>query len=570
MSQRKHMTNSFIELNARERVKSILDPNTFRELCDPFCKIESPHLPSQGIVPQSDDGVVVGLGTLNNERTLSISTDGKFMGGGIGEVSGAKIAAALELALQDNKQGIPTKTVLMLETGGIRLQESNYGLLALAEIQAAIIELRQLQPVVCVIAGTIGCFGGMSITAGLCTSIIMTKHGRLQLNGPEVIEQEAGIEEFDSRNRPFIWSISGGEQRVETGLADKLVHDDVNELREQIIHCFNNQRPKYFRSTMIDKYVTQLNNIDPSGNLTPDALRGLWGKPVESGSTIHYNAAVTSVLEKKIESSSNGKLFFQALVASRDQVESGSDSVLAGNITLGSEHATVIAVVPNRHNRFHRARNGQLGVDEGWALARCVRQAIEADQSKPSKDKSAIVAIVDVPGQAYGYKEDLLGIHQSLAAAVDAYATARLSGHPIVALIVGQALSGAFLAHGLQANAIIALNDPSVMVQVMSKKSISIITKTSLSEVEHTTSIGRAHDISSFTKLGAVEHLIDDITSDQLTLEKVDRLQILLHHTITKIRSSSNDLSHRLSSHNAQLYRSSSIHVRKEMEAQWS
>jgi hypothetical protein len=36
---------------------------------------------------------------------------------------------------------------------------------------------------------------------------------QISLNGPQVIEQEAGIEEYDSRDRPFIWSMTGGEIR---------------------------------------------------------------------------------------------------------------------------------------------------------------------------------------------------------------------------------------------------------------------------------------------------------------------------------------------------------------------
>jgi malonate decarboxylase beta subunit len=218
---------SFIELNARERAQSVIDHGTFRELLGPFERMESPHLAAQGIVPQSDDGVVIGRGTIEGHSAVVVSIEGAFLGGGIGEVSGAKIAGALELAIQDNLKGIPTRAVLLLETGGVRLQEGNYGFLAIAEMHAAIVALRRYQPVVCVIAGMIGCFGGMSITAGLCSTVMMTRQGRLQLNGPEVIEQEAGILEWDSRDRPLIWQTVGGEQRYETGMADVLIEDDV-------------------------------------------------------------------------------------------------------------------------------------------------------------------------------------------------------------------------------------------------------------------------------------------------------------------------------------------------------
>jgi malonate decarboxylase beta subunit len=82
---------SFIERSARERAQAILDPGTFRELLDPFERMESPHLALQNIVPQSDDGVVVARGTLEGQSAVVIAIEGKFQGGGIGEVSGAGI-----------------------------------------------------------------------------------------------------------------------------------------------------------------------------------------------------------------------------------------------------------------------------------------------------------------------------------------------------------------------------------------------------------------------------------------------------------------------------------------------
>ncbi|MCV4871761.1 biotin-independent malonate decarboxylase subunit beta, partial [Escherichia coli] len=99
--------------------------------------IMSPWLGAQGIVPQSDDGMVVAKGTINGQPAVVIAIEGTFQGGSMGEVSGAKMAAALELAAEDNRNGIPTQAVLCLETGGVRLQEANLGLAAIADIHAA-------------------------------------------------------------------------------------------------------------------------------------------------------------------------------------------------------------------------------------------------------------------------------------------------------------------------------------------------------------------------------------------------------------------------------------------------
>ena len=145
--------DAFTELSARERARAVLDEGSFRELIGPFDRLESPHLAPQGIVPQSDDGAVVARGTIAGERAVVVSIDGKFQGGGEGEVNGAKLAGSLELAARDWEQGRPIRPVLLLETGGIRLQEANLGLLAIADIHAAIVRLRQHTPVVGVIAG---------------------------------------------------------------------------------------------------------------------------------------------------------------------------------------------------------------------------------------------------------------------------------------------------------------------------------------------------------------------------------------------------------------------------------
>lgn len=267
---------SFIELSARERAKALLDENSFRELLDPFAGMMSPWLPKQNIVPQADDGVVVAKGTLQQKPVVIISIEGIFQGGSLGEVGGAKIAGALELAAEDNRNGIPTAAILLLETGGVRLQEANLGLAAIAEIQAAIVALRQYQPVVAVIAGSVGCFGGMSIAAALCSYLIMTQEGRLGLNGPQVIEQEAGVQEYDSKDRPFIWSITGGQQRAASGLVDAYVEDDRQQIKQQVLQYLTQGLPDLHRSSNYDFYLNHLQGVDTTEQATPLQVRTLY------------------------------------------------------------------------------------------------------------------------------------------------------------------------------------------------------------------------------------------------------------------------------------------------------
>lgn len=266
----------FIELSARERAKALLDEGTFRELLDPFARVMSPWLVKQNIVPQADDGVVIAKGTIQEQPVVLISIEGLFQGGSLGEVGGAKIAGALELAAEDNLKGIPTAAVLLLETGGVRLQEANLGLAAIAEIQAAIVNLRQYQPVIAVVAGSVGCFGGMSIAAGLCSYIVMTQEGRLGLNGPQVIEQEAGVQEYNAKDRPFIWSITGGNQRFTSGLADAYVDDDRQKIREQVIDYLTQGVPHQHRSSNYTFYLEKLQHVDTAEQITPAQVQALY------------------------------------------------------------------------------------------------------------------------------------------------------------------------------------------------------------------------------------------------------------------------------------------------------
>jgi len=277
-SERFLRRKSFVELRARERALALLDHGTYRELLGPFDRLESPWLSEQGVVPQADDGLIVARGTLAGRDSAILAIEGHFQGGSIGEVSGAKMTAALDLARADAERGRPIQVLLLLETGGVRLQEANLGLEAIVEINSSLLALRKYVPVVGVISGMVGCFGGMSITAGLCSYLIMTRAGRLGLNGPEVIEEQSGIEEFDSRDRQLIWAVNGGEQRYATGFVDDLVEDDVEFIRQLVIEAFARGLPSQHRSEQVELFLERLASIDVTLQLESGEVRRLLSK----------------------------------------------------------------------------------------------------------------------------------------------------------------------------------------------------------------------------------------------------------------------------------------------------
>ncbi|MGJ7917013.1 biotin-independent malonate decarboxylase subunit gamma [Massilia sp. LXY-6] len=236
------------------------------------------------------------------------------------------------------------------------------------------------------------------------------------------------------------------------------------------------------------------------------------------------------------------------------------DALLAGR------PARYIAVVPDPENRFPRARNGEVGLVEGWQLAKAVQEVIALDRDAPVK--RPIVALIDVPSQAYGRREEAFGIHQALAGAAGAYAQARLAGHPVIGLIVGLAMSGAFLAHGYQANRLIALDDPAVMVHAMGKASAARVTLRSVEALEKlaATVPPMAYDINSYASLGIlwrVLRLADLALPGEQDIALVQRTLEAALADILEDRE--RDLSGRLRGDHRQASRS----VRELLQAQW-
>lgn len=222
------MSRSFAESTARERVTHLLDAGSFQEILGPAERVVSPHLALLGVPSSFDDGVVIGSGTLAGKPVLMAAQEGEFMGGGVGEVHGAKLVGLFKRALRVK----PAAVIVLAESGGVRLHEANAGLIAVSEVMRSLLDARASGiPVLMLIGGANGCFGGMGLIARCADHVLMSDIGRLAMSGPEVIESSNGVEEFDSRDRALVWRTTGGKHRYLMGDCDALVEDDVAAFR---------------------------------------------------------------------------------------------------------------------------------------------------------------------------------------------------------------------------------------------------------------------------------------------------------------------------------------------------
>jgi malonate decarboxylase beta subunit len=220
--------SSYQEATARQRIAGMLDDGSFDEFLPPQMRIVSPHLHQLDAPVSFDDGVVVGRGTIEGRRVFIAAQEGGFMGGAVGEVHGAKLAGMLRRAVDEGTDAV----LLLLETGGVRLHEANAGLIAVSEVMRAVMDVRAAGiPVVALVGGSNGCFGGMGIVARCTNGVVISEESRLAMSGPEVIETAGGVEEFDARDRALVWRVTGGKHRYLMGDAQAIVPDDIHAFR---------------------------------------------------------------------------------------------------------------------------------------------------------------------------------------------------------------------------------------------------------------------------------------------------------------------------------------------------
>ena len=243
---------SYAECSARERIARLFDAGSFREWLPPAMRVMSPHLAQLGVPAAFDDGVAIGEARLAERRVFVGAQEGEFMGGGVGEVHGAKLVGLFKRALRDR----PDAVLLLAESGGVRLHEANAGLIAVSEVMRALLDTRAAGiPVVVLIGGANGCFGGMGIVARCADHLVISDIGRLAMSGPEVIEASHGVEEFDSRDRALVWRTTGGKHRFLVGDCDQLVEDDVEAFRAAAVRALDASRPLTLQSLQDEQAV---------------------------------------------------------------------------------------------------------------------------------------------------------------------------------------------------------------------------------------------------------------------------------------------------------------------------
>ena len=170
------------KLHAIERIKRLLDENTFFELGQAVSgkkgdwkEINIPY-----------DGVITGVGEINGKRVYIYSQDFTINGGTLGSKHGRKIVNILKRAILDK-----CPIIGINDSGGARIQEGVNSLKGYGEIFYYQVLASGYIPQISVIAGT--CAGGAVYSPALTDFIYVIKDiSKMFVTGPQVLKESTG------------------------------------------------------------------------------------------------------------------------------------------------------------------------------------------------------------------------------------------------------------------------------------------------------------------------------------------------------------------------------------------
>ena len=172
-----------------------------------------------------------------------------------------------------------------------------------------------------------------------------------------------------------------------------------------------------------------------------------------------------------------------------------NDSMIRGSAETKVGKVEIIGTVDSA------AMNQLIGV----TLSNEILNVIEKGQKTP------IVFIVDTMGQDSSRADELLCLNRTFAHLASCVDLLKRSGHPNLAIILGEAVSGGFLSYGLMANQVFAMQ--SSQVKVMDLNAMSRVTKIPLDKLKSLsqTSAIFAPGVENYYAMGAVDEIWEDL-----------------------------------------------------------
>jgi acetyl-CoA carboxylase carboxyltransferase component len=201
----------------RERIERLLDPGSFFELdmlvthhCGEF-GMDKKKIPSEG--------VITGFGTISGRQVCVYAQDFSALGGTYGEMTGKKICALMDKAVE-----VGAPIIGICHSGGLRLHETLGPMKMFGELFRRNSIYSGVVPQISIILGVVA--GGQAYSPGLTDFIMMTKMSSIYIAGPAFVKAQTGIEISDQE-------LGGAIMHAQkSGLVDVLTESEEEIFRE--------------------------------------------------------------------------------------------------------------------------------------------------------------------------------------------------------------------------------------------------------------------------------------------------------------------------------------------------
>lgn len=378
------------KLTARERLALLYDADSFQET-NAFIRHRCTHF-EMDKKEMPGDGVVTGVGLVDQRPIYAASQDFTVAGGSVGEANAKRIHQTMDEAL---KTGDPF--VFINDSGGARIQEGVDALAGYGGIFYRNVLLSGVVPQISIIAGP--CAGGAAYSPALTDFIIQVRHeGQLFITGPQVIKQVTG-EVISAEELGGV-----GSHAYYSGVVHFIAENDSHaiELTRRLLSYLpsnNLEDPPILRSQeewqLVD--VPELNCIIPDDPRKPYDMHEIVLRVIDPGSFLEIQ-------------------------------EHYAENILIG---FGRMLGRTVGIVANQP--LHKA--GVLDIDSSDKAARFIRFC--------NAFNIPIITFVDVPGFLPGIAQEFGGIIRHGAKMLFAYAAATV---PKLTVVVRKAYGGAYIA----------------------------------------------------------------------------------------------------------------------------
>jgi acetyl-CoA carboxylase carboxyltransferase component len=372
---------------ARERIKSILDDDTFHEY-DLFVEHTSRDFNMDKKVLHGD-GVVIGTGTIYNQPVCIYAQDFTVAGGSLGLMHARKITKIMDHAL---KMRVPL--IGINDSGGARIQEGVSSLAGYGEIFYRNTKASGVIPQISVILGP--CAGGAVYSPALTDFVFVVENiSKMFITGPGVIKSVLG-EDITMEE------LGGAKVHCETTGNAHFYAISEDECFEQIKKLityipWNNKKKAMKFPPQEPKMKKNIENIVPADPHQPYDIRDI------------------------IKSITDGSEFMEIM------------ELFARNIVIGFGRiqGNTIGFVANQPKYLA----GVLDCDSSDKAARFIRYCNAFD--------IPIVTLEDMPGYLPGVDQEHAGVIRHGAKLLYAYSEATV---PKITVIIRKAYGGGYIA----------------------------------------------------------------------------------------------------------------------------